>query len=108
MFTFTLDTLVIVQMLIAVILPVLVGLVTTRLTSSAWKAWMLAGLTLLTSLLAGWATALSNAAVFDFGVALLAAIPQFVISVAVHYGLWKPTGVSSAVQNVLVTDEENK
>ena len=37
---------------------------------------------------------------YDVGVALLAALPAFVVSVASHYGLWKATGVSAAVQSV--------
>ena len=48
---FTLDPAAVVQLLIAFVLPVLVGLVTTRVTSPAAKAWMLAGLSLVTSLL---------------------------------------------------------
>ncbi len=48
---FTFDPATVVQLLIAFILPILVGLVTTRVTSPAVKAWLLAGLSLVTSLL---------------------------------------------------------
>ncbi|MBE9938919.1 hypothetical protein [Cellulosimicrobium cellulans] len=37
---------------------------------------------------------------YDLGVALLAAIPAFVVSVATQYGLWRPTGVTDNVQAV--------
>lgn len=97
---FTLDPAAVVQFLIAVVLPVLVGLVTTRVVSGSSKAWLLAALTLVTSLLVELARAIDQGSVFDLGVALMTALPAFVVSVATHYGLWKPTGVSAAVQAV--------
>jgi type III secretory pathway component EscV len=103
MFVFTLDPALVVQLLLAVILPIAVGLVTTRVTSSAKKAWLLAGLTLVTSLLTGIGEAIATSAVFDLGKALLLALPAFCISVAMYYGLWKPTGVGRAAQDVEVT-----
>ena len=30
----------------------------------------------------------------------------FVVSVATHYGLWKPTGVAGAAQDVVVTPRD--
>lgn len=101
---FTLDPAAVVQLLIAFILPVLVGLVTTRVTSPAVKAWLLAGLSLVTSLLVELARALTAGTVYDLGVALLAALPAFVVSVASFYGLWKPTGVTATVQDIGVRD----
>lgn len=100
---FTFDWAVAVQIVLAVILPILVGLVTTRVTKGSIKAWLLAGLTLVTSLLTQLAVALSNNVPFDLGMALLAAIPAFAISVATYYGLWKPTGVGVAAQDVEFT-----
>ncbi|MEV8028436.1 hypothetical protein [Cellulosimicrobium funkei] len=97
---FTLDPLAVVQLCIAFVLPVLVGLVTTRVTSSAAKAWLLALLSLVTSLLVELARALTESVTYDLGVALLIALPAFVVSVATHYGLWKPTGISGAAQDV--------
>ncbi len=97
---FTLDPAAVVQLLLAVVLPVLVGLVTTRVTSSAAKAWLLAGLSLVTSLLVELARTITTGGIYDIGIALLAALPAFVISVATHYGLWKPSGVSATVQAV--------
>lgn len=97
---FTLDPLAVVQLCIAVVLPVLVGLVTTRVTSSGAKATLLAALSLLSSLLVELARALTDAVTYDLGVALVAALPAFVVSVATHYGLWKPVGVTDKVQAV--------
>lgn len=100
---FTLDPALVIQLLLAVILPIVVGLVTTRVTSGAKKAWLLAGLTLVTSLLTGLGDAVASNAPFDVGLALIAAIPAFAISVATYYGLWKPTGVGHAAQEVETT-----
>lgn len=97
---FSLDWAIVVQIVLAVVLPILVGLVTTRVTKGSIKAWLLAGLTLVTSLVTQLASAIANGTPFDLGLALLAVIPAFAISVATYYGLWKPTGVGQAVQDV--------
>lgn len=97
---FTLDPLTVVHLVAAFVLPVVVGLVTTRVTSSAVRAWLLAGLTLLTSLLVELGRALEAGTTYDLGVALLAALPAFVISVSTYYGLWRPTGTTAAAQRV--------
>ncbi len=102
-FVFTLDPATVVQLLLTVIMPIAVGLVTTKTTSSAIKAWLLAGLTLATSLLTELGSSLAGDTAFDLGIALLAAIPAFAISVATYYGLWKPTGVTEAAQSVQST-----
>lgn len=100
---FSLDWAIVVQIVLAVVLPILVGLVTTRITAGSTKAWLLAGLTLVTSLLTQLAVTIANSTPFDLGLALLAVIPAFAISVATYYGLWKPTGVGEAVQDVEAT-----
>lgn len=96
---FTFDPGTVVQLILAVVLPILVGLVTTRVTRASVKSWLLAGLTLVTSLFVELARAISDGTTYDVGIALLAAIPAFAISVASHYGLWKPAGVSGAAQD---------
>lgn len=103
MFVFTLDPALLVQLVLAVILPILVGLVTTRVTSGAKKAWLLAGLSLLTSVITQLGVAVASHTPFDLGLALLAVIPAFAISVATYYGLWKPTGVGQTAQDVELT-----
>lgn len=99
-FAFSVDPALVVQMVLAVFLPILVGLVTTTVTSGGRKAWLLAALTLATSVLTELGRVLDSGGTFDLGLVILAAIPAFAISVATHYGLWKPTGVSVAVQQV--------
>ena len=67
MIAFTLDPLLVVQLLIAVLLPIAVGFVTTRVTAAAKKAWLLAGLTLASTVLTGLADAITNHLTFDVG-----------------------------------------
>lgn len=103
MFVFTIDPASVIQLLLAVVLPLVVGLVTTRVTKGSVKAWLLASLTLVSTILTGIGTAIANHVTFDLGVALLAAIPSFITSVAMYYGLWKPTGIGGAAQDVQST-----
>jgi len=100
---FSLDWAVVVQVLLAVFMPLLVGLVTTRVTASGTKAWLLAGLTSVTSLLTELGRSIATGTPFDIGIALLAVIPAFVISVATYHGLWKPVGAGAALQDVEAT-----
>lgn len=100
---FTIDPATVIQLLLAVILPIVVGLVTTRVTRGSVKAWLLAGLTMVTALLVGLGDAVAGNAVFDLGKALFLALPQFCISVAMYYGLWKPSGIGGAAQDVQTT-----
>jgi len=100
---FTLDPALVVQMLLAFIMPVVVALVSTRVTKSNVRSWLLAGLTVVTSLLTELARSIATNTTFDVGLALLAALPAFVVSVSTYYGLWKPTGVADAAQGVEAT-----
>lgn len=98
--TFSLDPAAVVQLCLSVVLPVLVGFVTTRSTNGNVKATLLAALTLVASLLTELGRAQSSGQVYDLGAALLSAIPAFAISVATQFGLWRPSGVTSLVQDV--------
>lgn len=89
----------VVQFTLATIMPLLVGLVTTRVTSGRAKALLLAALTLATSLLTTLYNGLTGEPVEWFSV-LFTAIASFVVSVAIHYGLWKPVGASQALQEL--------
>lgn len=79
------------------VLPLLVGLVTTRNIDAGVKAVLLLAL----NLIAGIATDFFSAPTgFDWRNALVNGFAAFVIGVATHYGLYKPTGASSALQSV--------
>lgn len=82
------------------VLPLLVGLVTTRATSPAVKAVLLAALSVLIPLATELAHALQAGTAYDLGAALLTALTGFLVAVGLHYGLWKPTGAAVAAQDV--------
>lgn len=100
---FNLEPALIVGLLVSTVLPLLVGLVTTRVTSGGVKAVLLAVLALVTSLLTELGVAIGSGQAYDIGQGLLLALPTFLIAVGMHYGLWKPTTASAKAQNVLVT-----
>lgn len=87
-------TLNLVTVLLAVLAPVLVGLVTTKVTASGWRAVLLATLAAAIGVGAGFRDN-PPGTVWDWRAAVLAAVTAWVIAVATHYGLWKPTGVSA-------------
>jgi hypothetical protein len=82
-------------LLIAVVVPMLVGLATTRVTSAAVKAVVLLFLTALN----GFLVELSNHPHgYSLGRAVILWLVYFAISVAMHFGLYKPTGMSAQAQ----------
>lgn len=91
------------QLLASTVFPLVIGLVTTRVTDGGRKAILLAGLAVVSSLATELAAALQTHTAYNLGEALLAALASFLIAVATHYGLWRPTGVAVAAQNALVT-----
>jgi hypothetical protein len=82
------------ELLIAVVLPLVVAVVTREVRSSGLKAVALAALAAVSAAL--------TAVVANDGVlteaTLQAGVEYFLIAVASYYGLWKPTGVAPAVQ----------
>ena len=98
MIAFDVPLIPVLQLVLGVILPVLVGLVTTRATSPGAKAVLLAALSVATSLLTELIGALQAGTVYNLGLALILGLGTFIIAVSTHYGLLKPTGVSTAAQ----------
>lgn len=90
----------IIGLLVTLVLPVLVGLVTTRVTSAGTKAVLLLALTAAT----GFFVELGNAGP-DYNVAngVFYTVVGFITAVAVHFGFLKPTGISGKAQDSLVT-----
>jgi hypothetical protein len=87
-------------LLLAVGLPLLVGLVTKTVTDAGKKAVLLAGLAALTGLVSEWAAAVNAGVVFNLGSAALVALFAFLAGVGMHFGLYKPTGISARLQAV--------
>lgn len=92
---------------ITVLLPILVGLVTTRLTSSAVKGLLLLAVAAIKVFIETWLNSVNLGTDFEPGTVAITILINFVIAVAVHYGLWKPTGVTARAQDSLVTDRSS-
>jgi uncharacterized membrane protein YccC len=83
---------------ISVVLPVLVGLVTKHITHPGVKATLLLALSTLT----GFLTELANPGPdYDLGTAIVLSLVSFATGVLMHFGLWKPAGVSDKAQSAL-------
>lgn len=88
-------------LLISVVLPVLVGLVTTRVTSAGLKGVLLLAL----STLNGFLVELANPGPdYHVQTAIILSLVAFGTGVLAHFGLWKPAGVSVKAQATLVTE----
>lgn len=89
------------------LLPLLVGLLTKQSWPPALKAVLLLALTAVGQFLVAlqdYLTTPGDATTFAWQALLYNMIIGFVVSVAVHFGLWKPTGVSATAQMSLVND----
>lgn len=96
----TLDLPQLLNLLLAVVFPVFVGLVTTKVTSSPAKAILLATISLASGFVSAILAALVAGVPFDVISALLTGGAAWLIAIATHFGFWKPTGVSERVQAV--------
>lgn len=103
MIEFHLDAAQVIGLVLSAVLPLLVGLVTTRVTDGRVKAVLLAALTLATGLLTELLAAVNAGTTYDLGEGLTAGVTGFLIAVGLHFGLYKPTGLTDAVQAVGVT-----
>ena len=93
-----LDTAYWIGLLISVVLPVLVGLVTTRVTNASVKAVLLLALTAANGFLVELAG--PHPAGYKVASAVVLWLVGFGIGVLAHFGLWKPIGISHRAQNV--------
>lgn len=86
-------------LLVSVALPVLVGLVTTRVTHEGVKAVLLLALSGVNGFLVEYAAPGPD---YHVGTAAVLALVSFATGVLSHFGLWKPTGVSRKAQDSFV------
>lgn len=98
--TVNLDAAYWIGLLVSVVLPVLVGLVTTRVTHAGVKAVLLLALSGVNGFLVEY---VAGGPGYDVGTAAVLALVAFATGVLSHFGLWKPAGVSGAVQDTLIT-----
>lgn len=109
MITFNIDWITALQFGLAIVLPLLVGIVTTKVTASNVKAIVLAFLALLSGVGTELLVAATSGEAYDLAAGLFRFVSIFVVSVATHFGVWKAenkngVSVSSYLQeNVGVT-----
>ena len=92
--TYSLDVVQVLTLIVGTVLPVLVGLVTTRVTAPGVKGVLLAVLSAATALGTEALTAAQDGATYDLGRGLVMALGVWVVAVSTHYGLWRPTGAA--------------
>ena len=97
---FTLPPALLNTVVVGTVLPLLVGLLSTREVHPGVKAAGLALISLVSSLLTEFGASLAAGVDYDWGVGLLGALPTFLVAVGMHYGLWKPSGLSVIAQQV--------
>jgi hypothetical protein len=91
MYNYHMSTLGLLAILVQVILPIVVAVVTRSTASAGTKAITLLALTGVTQFVSAW---IDNFDKFDWKDVLLNVLVGFLISVATHFGLWKPSGVT--------------
>lgn len=104
-FPFEMNTRGLVALALQFVLPLLVGLVTKRSWPDGWKATLLLALSAFTQFLVAFQDAITSAEQFHWQVWVYNTVIGFVIAVAVHFGLWKPTGASDSAQDTLINDK---
>ena len=99
--TVSFDWPLIVGMLVSVVLPLIVGLVTKVVTNPGTRAVILAFLAAVTGLLTELGNAMTAGTPYNLGMGLVFALASFLIAVGMHFGIYKPTGASTAAQKAL-------
>src|SRR5688572_17258272 len=93
-----------ISLALTVLLPLAVGLLTTRPTSPGVKAVLLLAFAAIKSFLEGWPQARNTAVDFAFVPVAITTLVNFALTAVVHFGLWKPTGTAGAAQDTLVKE----
>lgn len=107
MITFAPDWIQLLTLTVTVLLPLIVGLVTTSAVTAATKAILLAALAATSGLGAELLDALTSGQPYDLDAGLTTALAAFLIAVGLHYGLWKPTGLSRRLQAIGARRDED-
>jgi hypothetical protein len=89
-----------VTLIVTVVLPLLVGVVTTRETNSGRKAVYLAVLSAVAGFGSELLNALSTGQTYDAAAGLFVAVTSLIVAIALHFGVWKPTGLAAAAQKL--------
>jgi predicted Na+-dependent transporter len=88
------------NLVLSVVFPLVVGLVTTKVTSGALKAILLATIALGSGFISALLAAYLAGAAFDWVGALVVGVTAWLIAIGTHFGFWRPTGVTDKLQAV--------
>lgn len=89
-----------ISFVLGTILPLLVGLVTKKETNSTTKVALLGLLSLVSSFLTALLTAEQLGTPFNIWNLIFGVVGTWVVGIATHQGVWKPTGAADVVQAV--------
>jgi hypothetical protein len=98
---FEMNTRGLIALAIQFVIPLLVGLVTKQSWSPGLKAVLLLAFTAITQFLVAWS---DSGDTFRWQTVAYSIGIGFVVSVAVHFGLWRPVGAADAVADSGVKD----
>lgn len=94
MIVWNIDWIMVLTFIVATFLPLLVAVVSTKLTNGRTKGILLAVLAFVTSLLSGILDALVKNEPYDIGAQLVLLLSVFAWSVASYFGVWRAKGSS--------------
>jgi len=92
MIVWNVDWIMVLTFVVATVLPLLVAIVTTKVTSSKAKGLLLAVLALITSVTSGILNALITGEPYDLGGQLVLLLGVFSWAVASYFGIWRAEG----------------
>jgi hypothetical protein len=92
MIIWNVDWVMVLTFVVATLLPLLVAIVSTKLTDGKTKGILLAVLALATSILSGILDALVSGGTYDVGKQLVVLLGVFAWSVASYFGVWRAKG----------------
>lgn len=97
-FDFNSPIIAMVQLGITMLLPLLVGLISTHFTHPGWKVAALGFLSLLGALGTGWLDATASGLEYDWLNNIANGVISWLFSIAAYYGIWKPPGITDRLQ----------
>lgn len=92
------------QLVLSMLFPILVALFTKISTHPGVRAIALLGISVLSSVVKSAYDAAENHTAWQWQTVVYGAIFAFVVGVATHFGLWSPTGASTAAKKTLIKD----
>jgi len=87
------------SLLLTIVLPLAVAVITTRVTSSSVKSILLLVVVAIKTTIEALVANGNDYIHFAWAPFLMNLIINFLLAVMMHFGLWKPTGASTAIQD---------